>query len=176
MMESLSRLYGKILAVLAGFGCLLLFLMMLIIVADIFLRNIVIPGLPIGLGWSNEVSEFFLYVLTLSIAPWLLRNGQHIRVDIFLKVIPPKTAWLLEWVGDLIGLACCLVFAGYGTYATVQSFQSGSVNFKTLVTPEWWSLVPIPIVFILLSIEMIFRIWRLSHSELGPRNDAVSSA
>ena len=89
-MDALSRSYGKMLAILAGFGCLLLFLMMLIIVADIFLRNIAISGLPIGLSWSNEVSEFFLYVLTLSIAPWLLRNGQHIRVDIFLKVVPQK--------------------------------------------------------------------------------------
>jgi TRAP-type C4-dicarboxylate transport system permease small subunit len=175
-MHALSRFYGKMLAILAGFGCLLLFLMMLIIVADILLRNIVIPGLPIGLSWSNEVSEFFLYVLTLSIAPWLLRNGQHIRVDILLKTIPPKMAWILEWMGDVIGLVCCLVFAWYGVKATYQSFISGAVNFKTLVTPEWWSLAPIPIVFILLSIEMTFRIWRLKNSEIGPRNDAVSSA
>lgn len=175
-MVALSRFYGKMLAILAGFGCLLLFLMMLIIVADILLRNFMIPGLPIGLSWSNEVSEFFLYILTLSVAPWLLRNGQHIRVDIFLKIVPPKIAWLLEWLGDIIGLVSCLIFTWYGANATFQSFISGSFNFKTLVTPEWWSLAPIPIVFVLLSIEMVFRIWRLKNSEMEPRDDAVSSA
>ena len=46
------------------------------------------PGLPRGLAWSNEISELMLYLITLLAAPWLLREGQHIRVDIVLRALP----------------------------------------------------------------------------------------
>jgi len=83
--DRLSGAFGRALAALALLGCALLFAMMAVIVGDVLLRNVAVPGLPRGLSWSNEVSEFLLYVITLCVAPWLLRQGQHIRVDILLR-------------------------------------------------------------------------------------------
>ena len=176
MLERLSPGYGRFLAALALLGCAILMAMMFVIVADVALRNLAIPGLPQGLAWSTEVSELMLYLITMCVAPWLLRQGQHIRVDIVLQAIPPRLAWSLEWVGDLIGLGCCVVIAWYGTQAAWSSYQSGAVNIKTLVTPEWWALAPLPFVFVLLAIEMIFRMHRLLRGPRGPRHDAVGSA
>lgn len=176
MTGAASHAYGRLLAALALLGCAILFAMMAIIVADVALRNIPVPGLPRGLAWSNEVSELMLYLLTMCVAPWLLRQGQHIRVDILLQVLPKKVAWALEWVGDIIGFACCVFIAWYGTKAAWASYSEGAVNIKTLVTPEWWSLAPLPVVFVLLAIEMLFRMGRLHAAERGPRQDAVSAA
>ena len=176
MIDRLSGAYGRLLAWLALVGCAILLAMMFIIVADVALRNIAVPGLPRGLAWSNEISELMLYLLTMCVAPWLLRQGQHIRVDILLQALPPRTAWTFEWIGDLIGLACCVVIAWYGAQAAWSSYASGAVNIKTLVTPEWWALAPLPLVFVLLAIEMVFRMHRLAQAERGPRNDAVSAA
>ncbi len=176
MIDKLSEIYGRFISALALFGCLLLLAMMLIIVTDVALRNFAVSGGPQGLAWSNEVSEFLLYLITLSVAPWLLRQGQHIRVDILLQAIPKKLAWALEWVGDLLCLACCLVMSTYGAQATWASYSANSLSIKTLVTPEWWALAPLPVVFMLLSIEMIFRMHRLWLAERGPRSDAVSAA
>jgi TRAP-type C4-dicarboxylate transport system permease small subunit len=173
---AVSHAYGRLLAALALLGCAILFAMMAIIVADVALRNIPVPGLPRGLAWSNEVSELMLYLLTMCVAPWLLRQGQHIRVDILLQVLPKKVAWALEWVGDIIGFACCVFIAWYGAKAAWASYSEGAVNIKTLVTPEWWSLAPLPVVFVLLAIEMLFRMGRLHAAERGPRQDAVSAA
>ena len=176
MIDKLSEAYGRFISALALFGCLLLLAMMIIIVTDVALRNFAVSGGPQGIGWSNEVSEFLLYLITLFVAPWLLRQGQHIRVDILLQAIPKKMAWGLEWVGDLLGLVCCMVMSIYGTQATWASYTSNSLSIKTLVTPEWWSLAPLPVVFVLLSIEMFFRMHRLWLAERGPRSDAVSAA
>lgn len=176
MIERLSRAYGRVLAGLALAGCVLLFAMMMIIVIDVALRNVAVPGLPRGLSWSNEISELMLYLITLSVAPWLLRQGQHIRVDIVLRAIPPRLAWYLEWLGDTLGLACCVVFAWFGAQAAWSSYASGAVNIKTLVTPEWWALAPLPVIFLLLAIELVFRMVRLHHAQRGPRADAVSAA
>lgn len=176
MIAALSAAYGRLLAALALVGCALLMVMMLVIVADVALRNLAITGLPRGLAWSNEVSEFLLYLITMCVAPWLLRQGQHIRVDIVLQALPRRLAWSLEWLGDTLGLACCLLIAWYSARAALASHAAGSLNIKTLVTPEWWSLAPLPLVFVLLSIEMLFRMHRLAQAERGPRNDAVSAA
>lgn len=176
MIDRLSGAYGRLLAALAFAGCALLLAMMAIIVADVGLRNVAVPGLPRGLAWSNEISELFLYLITMCVAPWLLRQGQHIRVDILLQSMPPRLAWYFEWLGDLIGLACCCVMAWNGTRAAWSSYLSGAVNIKTLVTPEWWGLAPLPAVFLLLAAEMIFRMVRLQRAERGPRHDAVSAA
>jgi TRAP-type C4-dicarboxylate transport system permease small subunit len=176
VIERLSAAYGRFLAALALAGCAILFAMMFVIVGDVLLRNVPVPGLPRGLAWSNEVSELMLYLITMCVAPWLLRQGQHIRVDIVLQALPRQLAWTLEWLGDLIGLACCCVIAFYGARAAWSSFSSGAVNIKTLVTPEWWGLAPLPVVFVLLAIEMLFRMHRLAKAERGPRNDAVSAA
>lgn len=176
MIERLSGHYGKLLAGLAMLGCFILLAMMLIIVADVALRNLHIPGMPGSLSWSNEISELMLYLITMCVAPWLLRQGQHIRVDIVLQAIPRRLAWSLEWVGDVLGLACCLVIAWFGAQAAWSSYVAGAVNIKTLVTPEWWSLTPLPVVFVLLAVEMGFRMIRLQRGERGPRREAVSAA
>jgi TRAP-type C4-dicarboxylate transport system permease small subunit len=176
LVDSLSRIYGRFLAALSLLGCAILMAMMLVIVADVFLRNVVLPGMPRGLAWSTEVSELMLYLITMCVAPWLLRQGQHIRVDIVLQAIPARLAWSLEWLGDVIGFVCCVVIAWYGTQAAWSSLQSGAVNIKTLVTPEWWALAPLPFVFVLLSFEMLFRMRRLQTGVRGPRHDAVSAS
>jgi TRAP-type C4-dicarboxylate transport system permease small subunit len=176
MIEKLEKAYGRLLAALFAVGCVLIFVMLAIIVGDVLLRNMRLPGFPLGISWSNEVSESLLYLTTMLVAPWLLRQGQHIRVDIVLQVLPPKLAWVLEWIGDIIGLGCCLFMSYYGATAAWSSFAGGSMNIKTLETPEWWSLAPLPAVFFLLSVEMLFRMRRLQLAERAPRRDAVSAS
>ncbi|MES2536289.1 MAG: TRAP transporter small permease [Pseudomonadota bacterium] len=175
-MARIDKLYGQLLAGLALLACLLLFLMVLLISGDVLLRNVkLIPGLA-GIEWANQVSESMLFLITMLSAPWILRRGQHIRVDIMLRALPKKLAWYCEWLADIVVTACCLFMMVYSWNALKASFLSGSMAIKTLVTPEWWSLAPLPIAFALLAIEMCFRMQRLHAAERGPRDDAVSAA
>jgi TRAP-type C4-dicarboxylate transport system permease small subunit len=171
-MARLSEWYGRLLNALVLVACLLLLIMTIMIGADVVSRNVGGGGVAV----SNELSEDILYLMTLLAAPWLLRQGQHIRVDIILRALPVRAAWLLEWVGDIVGFLCCLYFVWYGYLITRASYDAGSINIKTLVTPEWWTLAPLPLGFALLGIEFIFRMHRLSVAEVGLRDDAVSAA
>jgi TRAP-type C4-dicarboxylate transport system permease small subunit len=171
-MERISRAFGRVLDGMMLAACLLLLAMTLLIGADVASRNFGAGGI----AWSNEVSENILYLLTLLSAPWLLRQGQHIRVDILLRVIPPRIGWLLEWLSDMIGLGCALYFVWYGWKVLMASYQAGAVSIKTLVTPEWWLLAFLPVAFLLLAIEFVFRMQRLSKAERAPRMDAVSAS
>jgi TRAP-type C4-dicarboxylate transport system permease small subunit len=174
-MDQLEAGYGKLLEAFAFLACALVLGMTLMICADVLLRNVrIIPGM-VGLEWSNEISEGMLYIITMLTAPWLLRRGQHIRVDIVLRAVPKKVGWMFEWMVDVLGLACCLAIAYYGARAALASFQAGSISIKTLVTPEWWLLSVLPVAFLALSLEMLFRMRRLALGERAPRDDAVSA-
>jgi TRAP-type transport system small permease protein len=174
-MQAIERAYGRLLDVAAAAACALILGMTLMICADVFLRNVrVVPGLA-GLAWANEISEAMLFLITLLTAPWLLRRGQHIRVDIVLRAVPPRVGWLFEWAVDLLGLGCCTIIAWYSARAAFASFQASSLSIKTLVTPEWWLLSILPLAFTALTVEMLFRMRRLSLAERAPRDDAVST-
>jgi TRAP-type transport system small permease protein len=171
-MQRISAVFGRVFDVMMLVACLLLLFMTLLIGADVATRNLGVGGI----AWSNEVSENILYLITLLSAPWLLRQGQHIRVDILLRVIPPRIGRLFEWVNDLVGLACSLYFVWYGWTVAVASYQAGAMTIKTLVTPEWWLLAVLPVAFLLVAIEFVFRMQRLSKAERSPRTDAVSAS
>ncbi len=175
-MPRAAELYGRLLAGLALAGCAVLFGMMLVICADVLLRNVrIVPGLH-GVPWANEVTEYALYFITLLTAPWLLRRGLHIRVDVLLRVIPRRIAWYCEWVADLLALTCCGVIAYYGVKAVLSSHAISGTVVKVLSVPEWWLLAPLPATFALLAVEVLFRMQRLHAGERGPRTDAVSAA
>ena len=175
-MSRLEARFGTLIEALALAASLALLAMVAVICGDVLLRNVAIPGLPRGIAWSNEVSELMLYGLTMLAAPWLLREGRHIRVDIVLRVLPPRVAYGCEWIADVLGFGCCLWMVWYGTAATARSLGSGALSIKTLVMPEWWFLAPLPFCFGLLAIEFVFRMRRLGLGEAKPRDDAVSAA
>jgi TRAP-type C4-dicarboxylate transport system permease small subunit len=171
-MLTLSRWYGHVLEGMLGVACLLLLIMTLMIGADVLLRNLGLGGVPP----SNELSEDSLYLITLLAAPGLLRQGQHIRIDIVLRALPFRLGWLLEWLGDILGIVCCLFFVWYGARVAAASLANGSLSIKTLVLPEWWLMAPMPVAFALLTVEFVFRMHRLAHAEKRPREDAVSAS
>lgn len=175
-MDRIDRAWGRLLEGCALMACVLIGAVALMICLDVLLRNVpLVPGVQ-GLSWSNELSESALYLITMLAAPWLLRQGQHIRVDIVLRVLPKGLGWACEWVADAIALCCCLAVAWYGAVATWQSYAQGSISIKTLVMPEWWSLVPLPAAFLLLAVEVLFRMRRLATGPRAPRDDSVSAS
>lgn len=176
MLDRLSDAWGRLLDVLLALACVLLFLLMLIVCLDVLLRNVALIPSSRGFPAANELSEFALYLITMLSAPWLLRQGQHIRVDILLRAVPRFVAWAMEWCMDVVALACCVVTCWYGTRAVLESYSSGTLLIKSFIMPEWWTLVPLPLAFLMLAIEVLFRIRRLHAGPRGPRDEAVSAS
>ncbi len=169
-MTRLSASLGRLFDVLALLAALILLAMVLLVTADIVLRNTARVGFP----WANEVTEYALYLTTLLTAPWLLRRGQHVRIDMVLVLVPPRVAWACEAAADIIGFAASLVLVWYGAIMTAQSARLSSLTIKNLVFPEWWLLWPLPVCFALLALEFIFRFHRLMGAPRTRRIEATS--
>src|SRR5262249_31208920 len=169
-LDRLSAAFGRLFDALAGLAALILLAMVAVVAADIALRNLA----GTSIAWSNEVSEYALYVITLLTAPWLLRRGQHVRIDLLLTVVPARIAWLMEAAGDILGLSASLVLVWYGAAMTHDSWRLGSITIKNLVFPEWWLLWLLPAFFALIAIEFVFRLHRRIAGERTRRSDATS--
>ena len=169
-MRELARIYGRILDGCGLVAAALLLAMTSLIVADVFLRNRFNTTIPA----SVELTEYALFYASTFSAPWLLRRGQHIRIDVLLRVVPPRLAWYCEWLCDLVALACTLVMAFAGFKAVQSSMAIGAMVVKTLAIPEWWLLAPMQLCFLLLSVEIVFRMARLHAGPPGPREDAIT--
>jgi TRAP-type C4-dicarboxylate transport system permease small subunit len=170
IVNRLSQVFGRLIEALARLAALILLVMVAIVTADIVLRNLG-GG---GFAWANEVSEYALYLMTLLTAPWLLHRGAHVRLDIVLALIPPRAAWCMEAIGDILGFAVSLVLVRYGLAMTYDSWRLGAITIKNLVFAEWWLLAPLPVTFALLAIEFIFRFERLIRGERARRIEATS--
>jgi TRAP-type transport system small permease protein len=169
-MTRLSAMFGRLLDALAMAAALILLAMVVVVTADIVLRN----STGGGFAWANEVSEYALYLMTLLTAPWLLRRGQHVRLDVILTLVPPRVAWLMETAGDALGFCVSVVLVRYGLAMTADSARLGAITIKNLVFPEWWLLAPLPATFALLAIEFVFRFDRLLKGERTRRIEATS--
>jgi TRAP-type C4-dicarboxylate transport system permease small subunit len=169
-MTRLSAIFGRVFDALAVAAALILLAMVVVVTADIVLRN----STGGGFAWANEVSEYALYLMTLLTAPWLLRRGQHVRLDVILTLVPPRVAWLMEAAGDALGFCVSVVLVRYGLAMTADSARLGAITIKNLVFPEWWLLAPLPATFALLAIEFVFRFDRLLKGERTRRIEATS--
>lgn len=156
-MTRLDAALGRIFAALALGGAALVLAMTAAVTADVVLRNL---GLG-GAGPADELSEYALYLVTLLTAPWLLRQGQHVRVDVLATTLPPRLAWYFEIAADLLGVAVSVILVRTGWAIAADSLRIGSMTVKTLIFPEWWVYAPLPMCFALLAIEFLLRIRRL---------------
>lgn len=160
-MRLLSVWFGRLLELLTLLSCVLLFLMMMVICLDVLLRNVPLVPSFRGFPATNDLTEAALYLITMLPAPWLLRRGKHIRIDILLQAIPPRLAWYAEWLVDVLGVGCSLLFVWYGIASTHESYASGEMLIKAMATPMWWWQAVLPLTFGLMAIEFVFRMRRL---------------
>jgi TRAP-type transport system small permease protein len=124
---------------------------------DILIRNLRVGSMP----WLLELTEYVMYGGAFLAAPWVLRQGNHVRVDALLMAVPKRVAVALEIVVDLVGFGVSLVLLGYGAYAVWDAFSGKMMQYKTWTVSEGVLLLPIPIAALLLCIEFVLRICRV---------------
>jgi TRAP-type C4-dicarboxylate transport system permease small subunit len=168
----LASAYDRFLAWLAAAGAVILFAMVAGVTAEVVMRSTInrtIPGII-------DLTEIGIYAMTVLIAPWLLGQGQHIRMEFMLTMIPRRVAWACELIGDCVGILVCLFLTWYGFKATFLSLTQNYVIFKSLTYPEWWILAPMPVAFLLLTVEFVRRLVRLLRGDKAPRAETTSVA
>src|SRR4030067_2211164 len=93
IIDSIPRITG-----LVAMG--VLFLMMLLTVADVLLRATV--NKPI-IG-TTEITEQMMVAIVFLGFGWCALQGRHIRRDLFASRYPPGTQWVIDLIMNFVGL------------------------------------------------------------------------
>jgi TRAP-type C4-dicarboxylate transport system permease small subunit len=140
----------------AAFG-IVVGVLILLMSLDIAVRFFKIGSLP----WLIEVVEYLVSGGAFLAAPWVLRQGAHVRVDILLTSLPRQLSRRLEQFVDVVGCGVSAVLFYYGCIAVAQAAAAKAILYKTWWTPEWIVLLPVPVACFLLFVEFVLRIFRV---------------
>ena len=152
--------YGRL---LTGIGYLVaasICAMAILITLDVGLRAFRIGNLP----WLNEVAEYALYAGTFLAAPWALRLGAHVRIDIIVDGLPDQASRSLEQFVDLLGGGISAVLLYFGCVGTLEAYEFGHMQFKTITIANWPLLSVFALSMLLLTTEFAFRFARACRS------------
>jgi TRAP-type C4-dicarboxylate transport system permease small subunit len=133
------------------------------IALDLFMRLLKIGNLP----GMQEIVAYALYFGVFLAAPWVLRLGAHVRVDVLVSALPKGVALILERTVDVVALGVCLLFLYYGLTGMVSDYVNDVAKRQTYVVYEWVLLLIFNLTFLMLAVEFVFRLIRSDAPEFA---------
>ncbi len=152
LVEALALVAGALLCALVVLVCL-----------DVAARTFKLFAMP----WSLDVSEYALYAITFLGAPWVLRENGHIAIELVVERLPSRARAAARVAADALGTAVCAVLFYYACRAFWRSYSSGNLVYETFVFPEWYLYILAPMIFLILLLQFLGRLWR-PDDEAGP--------
>lgn len=109
-------------------------------------------------SWGSELAQY-LHVWQIWIGASLaIRLQSHIKVDVFVKLFPPK----IQRVFNLLAILCWFVFAAFlaveGSKYVMDVMASGQIS-PSLHVPMWIPYLSIPIGGTLMVIRLIQQVY-----------------
>lgn len=104
-----------------------------------------------------EITEYSLVFITFLGAAWLLRAEGHVKMDILLTRLNPKTQALLNVITSVFAAIPCLFLTWFGARLALHYFQEGIRLPTELEPPAYLLYAIIPIGSLLLFIQFLRR-------------------
>lgn len=145
----ISRAYDALLYGMAWLAGVLMVAMMAMIVLDVALRN---------LGYQSSAhfftfTEYFLLLIPLLGAPWLVREKGHIYIELAIVALPRVAQRVLVFWVVVVCVAVAGILAWYGGAITLQDFAANEKDVRSFDMPRWMLMASMPLSFGLMAIE-----------------------
>ncbi|WP_425417285.1 TRAP transporter small permease [Oricola indica] len=143
--------FGRLELVVANASLVLL---VVVLAAQIFFRYV----LHVGLSWSEEISRFaFIWFVYIS-ASLAAQRGTHIRVTMFVRIIPGAERYLLL-LADIVWIVFNAFVVAAGLLL-IQRTLKYPVYSTSLFLPLAYIYTIIPIAHALMILRIVERQWR----------------
>lgn len=144
---------GRLCRALEAVAMLLLGVMTAFLIVQVAARNLFATGLP----WAEELARYAGLGVVYLALPLLLRNDQHIKVDLLLLKLRGGAARALHLVNELIVLAFALVFL-WGGWLFLQ--RASRFSTAALGIPNWLYYAPAAVGMLLFAVVAVERVAR----------------
>ena len=165
----LRRAIDAIDAVLLFIGCLMLFALMFVVVADVSLRYL----FNAPLEWSYQViSSYLMPGLFFMVVSHTLKAHSHVAVDIVHNYVGRRTRYVFEAMSSVIATPvfalCTVVSAG----VSLDDFRSAATATSGLAVPTWTISLMLPLGFGMLTLRLALNAFGYTASLLSGRDVA----
>jgi len=168
----LRRLYGMTLELTGSLFGIAVGAIAVLMTLDIVLRALNIGALP----WLVELTEYVLYAGTFLAAPWALRHGAHVRIDVLVVALGRRARATIGVAMDVLGCAVSVTFIWFGVIAVWEAWRDHSMQYSSWATPEWILLAPVPLAAAMLTVEFARRALRLTDAPDGDGDPALRAS
>ncbi len=136
---------------LEAFAALLLITLTLMVFLNVVLRY----GFNSGITVTEELGRYLFVWLVFAGAILAAGSDSHVRVDLFVRKLPPIGQQIAATLCDLIMIYCCYLIAGGGWERTLR-------NMKTYLAvsglPQGWLYLSGTLAGVVISLILIVRI------------------
>jgi len=133
-------------------GCLMLFALMLVVVADVSLRYL----FNAPLQWSYEViSSYLMPGLFFMAVSHTLKANAHVAVDILHNYVRRTTRYVFEAVCTVVALPVFALCTWVSAQHTWNDWQSAATSTSGLAVPTWTISLMLPLGFGMLSLRLL---------------------
>jgi len=154
LLSRLDRMYFKFESALNLIGGMVIFLIVLLAVANILGRKFF--DLPVSgyIDWTEQAMAFFAF---FGIA-YCQRQGGHIRMDIFVGSLRGRALWFFELISTLLMLAITilLIFGSYSHF--LRALVNGDSSFD-IDLPTWPAKLVVPVMLTVLALRLLLNTW-----------------
>lgn len=155
-MKKLVEIFDRVMNIMMFLAGIILIFIMLSVSLEVILRTFFNrPQI-----WVTEVTEVLLLYITFLGSAWLLREGGHVKVDIILGHLKPKTVAFLGIISSVIGVFVSITLTVYGFSVTLDYLQRGIYTPTAMEIPVSAIIVIIPIGALMLFFQFIRRTGR----------------
>lgn len=108
-------------------------------------------------GWTIEFVPFLILWGGFIGASLTLKEDRHIRVDLLIRHLSPKSQTIMHVITGVIGLVFCSVLFAEGVKMVIQTKDLGTQTPGTLEIPVFIPQLCIPIGAVLLFLQFLKR-------------------
>ncbi|HVH32887.1 MAG TPA: TRAP transporter small permease [Tahibacter sp.] len=139
----LCRLGETVAMVLVG-------LVTLLVVLQVIAREVFV----VGLAWADEASRWAGLGVIFLVVPLIALHGGHVRVDMFLGLLPPRARRVVQGLDEWLGVLFCALFLYAGWYFLQRA---GRFTQPAMGLSNLWFYMPAAIGMVLLFLVMLRR-------------------
>lgn len=103
--------------------------------------------------WTVEVCEYILFGIAFLGAPWLLKQGGHVSVDLVVEHLGSKNQGRLRLFSAVTGVIISAIICWFSLATAWDCYKSGVLVTKTLTVPKHYFLILIFLGYLLLLVE-----------------------
>jgi C4-dicarboxylate transporter DctQ subunit len=155
--RTLINIFDHTLRLMYIFAGVLLIFCMLSISIEVASRYL----LDRPIGWVIEIVEYSLLYIGFLTAPWVLKHGRHVKMDLVLNQLGPRTQSTLDMIASMIGAIVCFILCWFGGRVTWDLFQTHYTTPTVLELPKYIFVAIISVGSMALFLQFLIRVFSI---------------